>query len=123
MHLVRQEQLPFQGMSHQFVGADHGDVGLSMYFVNAPPGRGPRLHRHPYDKVVLVREGRARWTVNGEDYEVGPGDILVVKAGEIHTFLNTGDVPLVQVDIHHGPRFVQENLDHGFGGPVNRRSC
>jgi mannose-6-phosphate isomerase-like protein (cupin superfamily) len=35
----------------------------------------------------------------------------VVKAGEAHTFVNVGDVPLVQVDIHLGPRFVQENLE------------
>jgi len=111
MYLVRQEQLPFQGMSHQFVGADNADVGISAYFVNAPPGRGPRRHRHPYDKVVFVREGRARWTVNGEDHEAGPGDILVVRAGEIHSFVNIGDVPLIQLDIHLNPRFVQEDLD------------
>jgi quercetin dioxygenase-like cupin family protein len=111
MHLVRQEQLPFQGMSHQFVGADQGDVGISAYLVNAAPGRGPRLHRHPYDKVVFVREGRARWTVNGQDREVGPGDILVVKAGEIHTFVSIGQASLQQLDVHLSPRFVQENLD------------
>lgn len=41
MHLVRQDQLPFVGMSHQFIGADH-DVAVSTYLVNAPPGRGPK---------------------------------------------------------------------------------
>jgi quercetin dioxygenase-like cupin family protein len=111
MHAVRQDQLPFVGMSHQFIGADNGDVGISAYLVNAPPGRGPRLHRHPYDKVVFVREGWARWTVNGQEHDAGPGDILVVKAGEIHTFVNIGEVPLIQCDIHLSPRFVQENLD------------
>lgn len=111
MHRTRQEELPYKGMSHQFVGADNGDVGVSVYFVEAPPGRGPVRHRHPYDKVVLVREGRARWTVDGQDHEAGPGDILVVKAGEVHTFVSVGDVPLVQVDIHLGPRFEQENLE------------
>jgi quercetin dioxygenase-like cupin family protein len=111
MHLVRQEWLPFQGMSHQFVGADNGDVAISAYFVTAPPGRGPRRHRHPYDKVVFVREGRARWTVDGKDHEVVPGDILVVKAGEIHTFVSIGEVPLVQLDVHLSSRFVQENLE------------
>ena len=111
MNLVREEQLPFVGMSHQFVGAEQGEVGISIYFVRAEPGRGPRRHRHPYDKVVLVREGRARWTVNGREVEVGPGEILVVKAGEIHTFVAIGDVPLVQSDIHLAPRFEQENLD------------
>ena len=111
MHRVRQDQLPFVGMSHQFIGAEQGDVGVSAYLVNAPPGRGPRLHRHPYDKVAFVKEGRGRWTVNDESFEAGPGDILVIKAGEIHTFLNIGDGPLVVHDIHLSARFVQEDLD------------
>ena len=111
MNLIREEELPFVGMSHQFIGAEHGDVGISIYFVRAEPGRGPRRHRHPYDKVVLVREGRASWTVDGREIEVGPGEILVVKAGEIHTFVSIGDVPLVQSDIHLAPRFEQEDLD------------
>ena len=37
--------------------------------------------------------------------------VAVVKAGEIHTFLSIGDVPLEQSDIHLAPRFEQENLD------------
>jgi len=35
---------------------------------------------------------------------------MVVKAGEIHSFVNTGDVPLVQLDVHLSPQFVQENI-------------
>ena len=111
MHRTRQDLLPFVGMSHQFIGADNGDVGMSSYFVNAPPGRGPVKHRHPYDKVVYVQEGQARWTVDGVDHVVGPGDILVVKAGEVHTFVNTGSTNLKQMDVHLSPRFVQENLE------------
>jgi mannose-6-phosphate isomerase-like protein (cupin superfamily) len=111
MHHVHQSQLPFVGMSHQFIGADQGDVAVSAYLVNAPPDRGPPRHRHPYDKVAFVREGRGRWTVEGHSFEVGPGDILVIKAGEVHTFVNIGEGPLVMHDIHLSPRFVQENLE------------
>ena len=111
MHRTRVQDLPWLGMSHQFVGADQGDVAVSAYLVKAPPGRGPKLHRHPYDKVVFTQEGRARWTVNGSDHETGPGDILVVKAGEPHTFRSIGDGPLVQIDVHLGSRFQQENLE------------
>jgi mannose-6-phosphate isomerase-like protein (cupin superfamily) len=42
--------------------------------------------------------------------EAGAGDILVIKAGEVHSFRCIGDAPLVQVDVHLSPRFVQENL-------------
>ncbi len=48
--------------------------------------------------------------MNGEQFEAGAGDILVIKAGEIHGFKNIGDGPLVQLDVHLSPTFIQENL-------------
>ena len=110
VHRTRVEDLPRTPLSRAFVGADHGDVGMCSYLVTAPPGRGPVPHRHPYDKVAFVQSGRVLWTVNGEEFEAGPGDILVVKAGEIHSFRAVGDAPLVQIDVHLGPRFIQENV-------------
>ena len=35
---------------------------------------------------------------------------VTFKAGEIHSFKAIGDSPLVQVDVHLSPRFIQENL-------------
>ena len=31
-------------------------------------------------------------------------------AGEIHRFKAVGESPLIQVDVHLSPRFIQENL-------------
>lgn len=75
MYRVRQDDLPFRGSCHHFVGADNGDVNVSVFLLSALPGRGPGPHRHPYDEVQLVREGRGLWTVNGEEFEAGAGDI------------------------------------------------
>jgi quercetin dioxygenase-like cupin family protein len=110
VHRVRQEELPFVGSSHQFVGAERGDVGISAFLLSALPGHGPGPHRHPYDEVQFIREGRGLYVVNGVEFEAGAGDILVIKAGEVHSFRCVGDAPLVQVDIHLNPRFIQENL-------------
>jgi len=110
MYRVRQEDLPFVGSSHNFVGADNGDVQISAFLLRALPGQGPGPHRHPYDEVQFVREGRGRYIVGGKEFEAGAGDILVIKAGEIHGFKCIGDAPLVEVDIHLSPRFIQENL-------------
>ena len=110
MYHVRKEDLPFAGSSHQFVGVDNGDVGMSAYLLNAQPGRGPGPHRHPYDEVQFVQSGRGLYKVNGTEFEAGPGDIFVIKAGEIHEFKCIGDEPLVQLDVHLSARFIQENL-------------
>ena len=110
MHRTREQDLPFQGSSYQFVGANHGDVNVSVFLLRALPGRGPGPHRHPYDEVQFVREGRGIWVVEGKEFEAGAGDILVIKAGEVHGFKCIGDEPLVQVDVHLSPRFIQENM-------------
>jgi quercetin dioxygenase-like cupin family protein len=107
---LRQEHLPHVGSSHQFVGAEHGDVAVSVFLFNGARGKGPGPHRHPYDEIQFIQSGRGRWTVTGEEFEAGAGDILVIKAGEVHAFRCIGDEPLVQLDVHLGPRFIQENL-------------
>ena len=110
MYRVRREDLPFKGSSHHFVGADRGDTQVSVFLFNGQPGNGPGPHRHPYDEIQFVQSGRGRWLVNGVEFEGGAGDIFVIKAGEVHSFKAVGDEPLVQLDVHLSPRFIQENL-------------
>ena len=110
MHRIRQEDLPLRGSSHNFVGADQGGVGISAFLFNGQPGRGPGPHRHPYDEIQFIQQGRGRYVVNGKEFEAGAGDILIIKAGEVHSFTCIGDQPLVQIDVHVSPRFIQENL-------------
>ena len=110
MHHVRQEKLPFVGSSFEFIGAEQGNTGVSVFLYQGKPGSGPGPHRHPYDEIQFIREGRGVWTVNGTTFEGGAGDIFVIKAGEIHSFKAIGDSPLIQLDVHLSPRFIQENL-------------
>lgn len=65
---------------------------------------------HEYDEVVLVEEGRSRFVAGDAVREAGPGDILVIKAGTPHGFVNSGNGILRQVDIHASGRFGQRNL-------------
>ena len=110
MYRIREQDLPFRGSSFNFVGVDNGDVSVSVFLFRGKPGAGPGPHRHPYDEIQFVQEGRGLWVVNGEEFEASAGDILVIKAGEVHRFKNIGDTPLVQLDVHVSPRFIQENL-------------
>ena len=110
MYRIRQENLPLVGSSHNFVGAERGGVEVSVFLFRGEAGAGPGPHRHSYDEVQFIQEGRGRWIVDGHEFEAGAGDILVIKAGEVHSFRCIGDGPLVQLDVHLSPRFIQENL-------------
>ncbi len=110
MHHIHRDQLPHRGSSHQFVGAEQGDVAVSVFLFNGVTGAGPGPHRHPYDEIQFIQSGRGRYIVDGTAFEAGAGDILVIKAGEVHQFSCIGPEPLVQVDVHLSPDFIQENL-------------
>ena len=106
-YVVNQDQLAVNG---EFEGHEHGGTGISMIFVDAAPGDGPSLHKHDYDEVFVVQEGRARMVAGDRELEVGAGDIVVVPAGQPHGFVNSGEGPLRQIDIHLSPRYVTEWL-------------
>lgn len=110
MHIVRKQELPLIGSSYNFVGSDHGQVSVSIFLVEAEPGRGAPLHCHEYDEVILVQEGNSRFIAGDEIRDTHPGDILVIKAGTPHGFVNTGTAVLKQTDIHLSQRFKQTNL-------------
>jgi quercetin dioxygenase-like cupin family protein len=104
------EQLPFQGMSFEFVGEKEG-APISAYIVNAKPGQGPPLHTHPYVEVIFMLEGCAKLTIGEETREVNAGAIAVVPANTPHRFVNSGETVLRQIDIHASPKFIQTNLE------------
>ena len=111
MTAIERAELPVVGGAHEFEGYLHGDVPASLIFVDGPPGSGPRLHRHPYAEIFVIQEGQATFTVGAEVIAVRAGQILVAPAGIPHKFVNTGDGPLRQLDIHLSARFDTEWLE------------
>ena len=94
----------------EFQGHHHG-AGVSFIAIDAPPGGGPRLHKHPYAEVFVVQEGIATFTTGDEVIEARAGQVVVVPAGVPHRFVNSGTGRLRQIDIHPSDRFVTEWLD------------
>ncbi len=109
MSFLNIEQLPFVGMSHEFIGETQG-APFSAYIVTANPGQGPPLHTHPYVEVAFTLEGCATITVGDEQRDVKAGGIVVIPANTPHRFVNSGNTTLLQIDIHASPKFIQTNL-------------
>lgn len=109
MSFLNLAQLPFAGMSSEFVGEIQG-APFSAYIVKAKPGQGPSLHTHRYVEVAFTVEGCATITVGDETREVQAGGIVVIPADTPHRFVNSGNTTLRQIDIHASPRFIQTNL-------------
>ena len=91
------------------IGDDSG-ASVSVIVVDAAPGEGPALHRHPYEEIFVVLEGEATFMVGDEQRVFRAGEIAVVPSGVAHGFVNSGGSRLVPVDVHLPPRFQNEWL-------------
>jgi mannose-6-phosphate isomerase-like protein (cupin superfamily) len=49
-----------------------------------PKGGEVELHYHDADEIWFIVEGRARVVSEGQEYEVGPGDLLCTGMGDEH---------------------------------------
>jgi quercetin dioxygenase-like cupin family protein len=105
VRIIHGEDLPLSNIAREFVGADHGGVGVCVIVVEAEPGRGPSLHEHPYEEVLILLDGEATVQTGGEELVARSGDVVVIPAGQPHGFVNSGDGPLRQIDIHVSPHF------------------
>jgi quercetin dioxygenase-like cupin family protein len=110
MSPVSIEDLGAGKVARLFEGAEHGS-SVSIFIVDAPPGTGPVLHRHPYEETFVVQEGAATFTVDGMDIEARGGEIVVAAAGAAHRFVNSGPGALRMVTVHPSDRVIQENLE------------
>jgi quercetin dioxygenase-like cupin family protein len=102
---IDQDQLP-----GRFEGAEHG-AGVSFFLARPAPGRGPNLHRHPYEEIFVVHEGQLSFTVDGQTIEAGAGQIVIAPPGSAHKFVNVGDTRAHMTNIHPRPRMSQEDLE------------
>jgi len=101
---------PSPGGTIKFEGEPYGS-NVSFFHVNNLPGMGPDLHKHPYPETWIVRSGKVRLSVGGEDIEAGPGDIIVAGAEIPHKFKNIGTERLEIICIHSSPRIIQEAVE------------
>jgi quercetin dioxygenase-like cupin family protein len=86
-----------------FEGATHSS-DVSFFVVDAAPGEGPGLHRHPYSETFVVLAGRVRFEVDGRPIAAAEGDVVVAPPGTAHGFRSLGPERLRLVAVHAAPR-------------------
>ena len=69
------------GVTRQVL-ADHPDL-MVVAFEFAQGAEG-KLHNHPHIQSTFVKSGRFVFTVDDEEFEVGPGDSFVIPTNAVH---------------------------------------
>jgi len=78
-----QDLLPWHGVAESPVQAA---------WIVVPPGAVSQRHGHHDFECFFVMDGRGSVLLDGDDREVGPGDVVLVPPFTAHTITNHGDV-------------------------------
>lgn len=72
---------PDTGVTRQVLSENESLMVVSFVFDADAKGA---LHSHPHVQSTYVESGRFRFTLSGQDFEVGPGDSFVIPSGAEH---------------------------------------
>jgi mannose-6-phosphate isomerase-like protein (cupin superfamily) len=76
---------------------------INIHESTQPAGAKPNpLHTIEHSEFILVREGTLAFMHDGKEEKAGPGDLIYVSYGTLHTVRNVGDVPAKYVVIAMG---------------------
>lgn len=79
-----------------------------LVVMTIPPGGEIGEETHPKtDQILAFVSGTGEADVAGETTSIGPGDLVVVPAGTLHNFRNTGDAPLVLYTVYAPPEHAE----------------
>ena len=101
-----------------------GTVTIHEFDVAAGAGI-PLAHSHDsYEETIYGLAGTITFTVDGTPFAIGPGDMVCIRRGAVHSFVNSGDVTSTSLAIITpgilGPEYfraVAAIVDAAAGGP------
>jgi mannose-6-phosphate isomerase-like protein (cupin superfamily) len=77
-----------------FVDRSFGAIHQSLFLIQYQPGAKIDLHDHTFEESYFIVSGQVHATVDGETYDLGPGDVVWTGVGCIHSFANTKHEPV-----------------------------
>jgi quercetin dioxygenase-like cupin family protein len=110
------------------VEADDSNGSASVFECYVPANsRMPIPHSHDgFEETIYGLNGTTTWTIDGETVEVGPGEAVCVRRGQVHGFGNHGEIDATFLAIAtpglFGPAYfreIAEVLAASAGGPPN----
>ncbi len=100
MAIYRFDELPDVQQNPNLSSA-HGETikGERIYFGRRrrPAGTTAKPHYHPCEQFIFILKGRQRITIDGEEFNVGPGDVIHIPPNTVHSTIAEEDMEVIYV--------------------------
>lgn len=73
--------------------------GDRMYFCHRiwPARTRAEPHYHPCEQFIYILKGRQHFVIDGEEFDVGPGDVVHVPSNVVHSTTTEDEVEAIYV--------------------------
>jgi len=112
------------------ITGDNSNGSVASFEVSVPAGQrlAAPAHSHDhYEETIYGIDGVLTWTVDGKQFDVGPGQALCIPRGAVHRFDNNGSQDVKALCVISpaaiGPQYFRESADvinAAAGGPPDR---
>lgn len=99
-HVVRGDEIDYEPLDAAeglrkgvLIGEAEGSSNFAIRRFELAPGATVPRHTNEVEHGQYVLAGEYVAGIEGEEYEVGPGDSLYIPAGAVHWYRNDGDEP------------------------------
>ena len=93
------DEIPAEDVRPGVTRRGFGTKDCLLVMNHCEPGMELKPHSHDFDQLALFTKGRAIYTVGDVPHEVGPGDVLLIPAGEVHFCEPIGDETVHNLDV------------------------
>jgi quercetin dioxygenase-like cupin family protein len=85
---------------------------FEMHITTLKPGASSHpVHHHPWEEMLLVKEGTLEASLNGERHRAGPGSLIFLASHDPHNVTNVGDTPATYYVINFVTDLVRSTPD------------
>ena len=86
-------------VSTQFLVTRSMGKNYNVIVVNFSKGARTKFHSHDCDQLLVVTAGKGIVATNGEEHQVGAGDVVLIPAGEKHRHGATKDSDFAHISV------------------------
>ena len=80
-------------------------TSFKMFHLKDTSRREFHYHYHDFHKILILLGGDVTYCIEGRTYQLAPGDIVLVNAGEVHKPEIHSDLPYERIILYVSPDF------------------
>lgn len=90
------------------------DADFKLFAIKDQRKKSFDFHYHDFHKILIFLQGNVSYAVEGRQYDLQPGDIVLIQAGEIHRPVIHEETVYERIILYLSPEFFEECQKDGY---------